>query len=263
MRAGVTTLGTLGETLKERRRTLGLSIDEAERATRIRARLLEALENGEYDALPNPGYVRGYVSSYARFLELDPVPLLAMYKGETGARTRQELDLPHTDEAVARTGEQHAVPLRTVAIVVAAIAIVSSLVWITLRLSGDPEPLPPEPLPAEPTATAPATGPDSGEGTSEAPVDEPTQTTAATPFTLQVSVSSTGASWLRVSVDGRTAYEGTLAGGQSKRFEVTDLAVVRIGKPSVVTITRDGRGVRIPDADTPELTLRAERPEDQ
>ncbi len=46
-----------------------------------------------------------------------------------------------------------------------------------------------------------------------------------------------------VTVDGLKAYEGTLAGGQSKEWTVTKNAEVRIGKPSEVTVTRDGETV--------------------
>ena len=59
-------MGQLGDTLRDRRISLGISLETAENDTKIRARLLEALEAGEYDKLPNPGYVRGYVSSYSR-----------------------------------------------------------------------------------------------------------------------------------------------------------------------------------------------------
>ena len=79
-KAGRSRMGQLGDTLRERRMSLGISLETAENDTKIRGRLLKALEDGEYARLPNPGYVRGYVSSYARYLELDPVPLLAMHR---------------------------------------------------------------------------------------------------------------------------------------------------------------------------------------
>src|SRR5450759_3528064 len=114
-------MGQLGDTLKERRVALGMSLATAEEDTKIRARLLEALETGEYNRLPNPGYVRGYVSSYARYLELDPVPLLAMYRAETGSGRFHDINLP--DETVAPRNEQHAVPWRAGMIAFAIVAV--------------------------------------------------------------------------------------------------------------------------------------------
>ena len=62
---------------------------------------------------------------------------------------------------------------------------------------------------------------------------EPKPAVEQQPFTLTVTVAADGASWLRVTVDGKTAYEGVLTGGQSKEFEVTEKAKIRIGKPEV------------------------------
>ena len=44
-------------------------------AVRFRLRVPEVIALGNYDRLPNPGYVRGYISSYARYLELDTAHL--------------------------------------------------------------------------------------------------------------------------------------------------------------------------------------------
>ena len=51
-----------------------------------------------------------------------------------------------------------------------------------------------------------------------------------------------------MTVDSLIAYEGTLPGGESKQWTVLDGAVVRVGKPASVTVTRDGAPVQIPAA---------------
>ncbi len=251
-------MSRLGDTLQERRRALGLSIEQAEEATKIRVKLLRAIEHGEYDRLPNPGYVRGYISSYARFLELDPLPLLAIYKAESGTMRRPDLDLPHVEEAVPRTGEQHAVPFRVAVILVIVLVAISVAVWFAIRLASGPATLAPEPVPPQ-RSTAPSSA-IAGSETSD-PKPRTGEVSQAAPFTLDVSVDAAGASWLQISVDGRQAYVGTLTGGQSKRFEVTAEASVRIGKPAVVTILRDGKKVALPKGEAPVLTLTAEPPE--
>ncbi len=240
-------MGKLGDTLRERRVALGITLEQAEAGTRIRSRLLEALEDGAYERLPNPGYVRGYISSYARFLELDSVPLLNMYKAETGAARYSELNLPQTEEAVKPTGQQHAMPWRAALSVALAIALISLAIWAITRFVSGPEPTPPVPTPVtEPTST-----PDAGNAATEEtkPVVKATPDTQKEapkqPFTLTVRVSDTGASWVRITVDGDQAYEGTLAAGQEKEYEVTSSAVVRIGKPESVTVLKDGKEVDV------------------
>ena len=251
-------MGQLGDTLRDRRIALGIPIDQAEDATKIRAKLLTALEDGEYDRLPDPGYVRGYISSYSRYLELDSVPLLAMYRAETGS-TRFH-DIAPSDEAVRPRGEQHEVPWRVGVIVIVALAVLSIGIWAVIRANQGPDNV--APIPRTPAA---ATGSDtvspSGENTaSTSPAGEPNSTPAAklTPFALKVSIAPTGASSLTITIDGKQAYLGTLTGGRSKSFQVTKRAVIKIGRPSVVSVFRDGKKVAIPaSTGTPTLVLKA------
>jgi cytoskeleton protein RodZ len=254
-------MGKLGDTLRERRQALGLNLEQVQEGTRIRQKLLEALEMGYYDRLPNPGYVRGYISSYARFLELDPVPLLNMYKAETGIGRQHELNLiPQASEAVAPTGQQHAVPLRAALGVTAVIGVISLGLWGALRISSGPAPSLPEPLPVTDTTTTPSSEPTNTAKPQKTSKSKKAEEPAAIaePFTLTVRVATDGASWVRVTIDGKGAYEGTLTGGQSKEFEVARDARVRIGKPEAVTLLRDGQPVEIDRAgDVGDVSLSA------
>jgi cytoskeleton protein RodZ len=69
----------LGQILRQAREKKGLTVEEAFEETRINAQYLEALENGEYSALPSSTHTRGFLRNYARFLGLDPQPLLERY----------------------------------------------------------------------------------------------------------------------------------------------------------------------------------------
>ncbi len=72
-------MNELGHILREAREARGLSLAEVESETRINSRFLAALEEGEYQALPTPVHVRGFLRNYSRFLGLDPQPLLDRY----------------------------------------------------------------------------------------------------------------------------------------------------------------------------------------
>ena len=80
----------IGHILREARENKGLSLEEAQSKTRINVRYLTALENGQYTALPTPVHVRGFLRNYARFLGLDPQPLLTRYAAGQG----QDAPLP-------------------------------------------------------------------------------------------------------------------------------------------------------------------------
>lgn len=70
----------LGHILREARENKGLTLQEVHEQTRINTKYLSAFETGQYDALPSPVHARGFLRNYARFLGLDPKPLLERYK---------------------------------------------------------------------------------------------------------------------------------------------------------------------------------------
>lgn len=65
----------IGALLRERRETLGLSLQDAETAIRIRAAYLMALENDDWPSLPGEVVGRGFLKNYAEFLKLDSAEL--------------------------------------------------------------------------------------------------------------------------------------------------------------------------------------------
>jgi cytoskeleton protein RodZ len=80
----------LGQILRQARENKGLSLEEAYEETRINAQYLEALENGDYSALPSSTHTRGFLRNYARFLGLDPNPLLERYSQSLTHQPRVE-----------------------------------------------------------------------------------------------------------------------------------------------------------------------------
>lgn len=73
---------TLGEKLKKLRSDARLSLTEISKATRIQVKYLEYLENGEYKKLPADVYVRGFLRSYARYLNIDEQAFVKLYERE-------------------------------------------------------------------------------------------------------------------------------------------------------------------------------------
>ncbi len=70
------------EVLFERRRELGLSIAQASRVLKLRADVLVAFEEGDFEHLPQSGYAKGMLSSYARYLGLNPREVTDLFEGE-------------------------------------------------------------------------------------------------------------------------------------------------------------------------------------
>jgi cytoskeleton protein RodZ len=87
---------SIGEILKSTRLDRNLSLDEAAENTRIRYKYLEALENDNFDLLPSSVQGRGFLRSYAEYLELDAGSLLRAWE----TRSLVVLDA-ESDEAAA------------------------------------------------------------------------------------------------------------------------------------------------------------------
>jgi cytoskeletal protein RodZ len=81
---------TLGETLKEKRAELKISLSEAEVGSKVRAKFLSALENEEWKKLPSAVYARGFVLAYAKFLGLDKEKIVELYDGEVKIQGKEE-----------------------------------------------------------------------------------------------------------------------------------------------------------------------------
>jgi len=73
---------TLGEKLKKLRGDFRMSLSEISKATRIQVKYLEYLENGEYHKLPADVYVRGFLRSYAHYLNIDEQAFINLYERE-------------------------------------------------------------------------------------------------------------------------------------------------------------------------------------
>lgn len=60
------------EMLVDRRRQLGLSVTQASNVLRLKEQVLIAFEEGDFENMPKSGYAQGMLSSYARYLGLNP-----------------------------------------------------------------------------------------------------------------------------------------------------------------------------------------------
>lgn len=73
---------TLGAIFKAARTKLNWTLEQAEKETKICAKYLQALEEGNYAALPAEAYNIGYVRGYAEALKLNQEKSVSLYREE-------------------------------------------------------------------------------------------------------------------------------------------------------------------------------------
>ena len=76
----------IGRALAEARQAQGLELADISQQLKFMTRQIEALEAERFDSLPGPTIARGMVRTYARFLKLDPEPLLEKMAGRVEAK---------------------------------------------------------------------------------------------------------------------------------------------------------------------------------
>lgn len=146
---------TIGPILRERREAMGVTLAEAEVATRIRQKYLAALESDEWDLLPGEVVGRGFLRNYSTYLGIEPTEMierrraiadesLATVLADTSAGSPLPPDRPvdyrPKDVALHDESDELETPRQINLMPVAAIlgvALVAALIWWTFTQFGD------------------------------------------------------------------------------------------------------------------------------
>jgi len=129
--------GGVGNKLREARARRRLSLQEAEEATKIRARFLQEIESEDWDQLPGDTYTRAFIRTYGALLGLDGDRLAEEHRKERGAARPGER-LPRVDPGLRRIpqgGRRRRISPRFLAIAVSAL-VVAALLVIGLAMDG-------------------------------------------------------------------------------------------------------------------------------
>lgn len=108
---------TVGSILKEQRLGKQLTLEQVEKATKIRVRFLEAIEADDYRPLPSLSYAKGFVKNYSDYLGLDSEVTLAFFRRQTTETTRSAILPKGVSEPLNKTLFQ-LTPARFIALIV-------------------------------------------------------------------------------------------------------------------------------------------------
>ena len=233
----------IGDILRAAREEKGLTVDDLYQRTRIRARLIQALEDGDISRVPGGMvYVKGFLRALCEELGLDYADLAGMLvekPAATAAPVRRNLAANRR-----RRRSFAAVVLLLISLMVLGglymlwrdrvPAVVPPDTHIppaqsTASEPNAPTPEPPEPLP-EP-APALALVSESGE--------RRVYQVAPWPMELTIVVERESC-WFRVSAGGVQLASTTLQAGRSATFTSESEITLRLGNPGAVTLTING-----------------------
>lgn len=114
---------TVGSILHEARIAKHISLEEAEKSTKIRSKFLDGIERDDYRELPSISYAKGFVKNYAEYLGLDSTTVLAFFRRQTTDVSRSSL-LPKREPAVLNKSLVQLTPGRFLAIILGSLVLI-------------------------------------------------------------------------------------------------------------------------------------------
>lgn len=247
-------MSDIGRQLRKAREEKELSLEQVQKATRIKRVYLEAIEADRLDDLPGPVQARGFIRSYASHVGLDPDAVLGRLDGVSSQAIAAPPPSPHltskpaagsTRPVVAprpiappprlspapRSSTESSLPLPLPILIAGAIVlfVIGGLLLIQAFRAEAPAPAP----------TLPASVPLS--------VSQTVEATPTAPPIAGVSVTLTPSEhvWVRVTHDGLTAFEGFMEPGQSQTWEAGQQVIVETGNGAALSATVNGEDVGV------------------
>jgi cytoskeleton protein RodZ len=140
-----------GASWKKQREAMGQSLEDVSAALRVSRRFLHGIEEGNYAGFPERVFSYGFIRSYAKYLSIDPGPVLAEYERTVELRAEGETAAQLRPEWLERERERG--NRKTTYIVAAGVVLVLGVLlsWFSMRGVE----LQPPPRPAEENGVAP------------------------------------------------------------------------------------------------------------
>jgi transcriptional regulator with XRE-family HTH domain len=185
---------SLGRYFKKERELRHLSLREVSKNTKVKERLLRAIEEDDYASLPSPTYVKGFLLAYAKYIGLDPNDVLLHFESSLKGKSVTRSEAPPEKEFLWN--------VRYLWIIggIVAVGFFISYFFFVHPPKPSIEPITVKPevkeIPAPP-----------------APIAEATFSPEEQPFSLQLrAVEKT---WVHIQINGQPGYEMTLKPGES------------------------------------------------
>lgn len=241
---------TFGARLKWERERAGLAATDVAARLRLHLNQVRAIEREDLAALPETAYVRGFVRSYARVLNLDAAPLLADLSSRIGTTTPSVVEgmTQHRDYSPVREAAREQTSRRFfIAGAVLVLIALGALGWYATRersavaITAPAAPVqvpPPSTATSAPAAVAPVTVPT----VTSPPAAEPAVMEPVPPPPL-LKLRFSGPSWAEVKdAEGKVLHSQHSVAGAENVIEGTPPFYVVIGDTTKVSVEVRGEG---------------------
>lgn len=234
---------SVGSDIAAARRRAGLTVTEVSQRTRIRETLIHGIEDDDYGECGGDFYARGFIRAIARVVGADPGPMIADYDAAHRAPQADMTDLPWPAAAI-KLRERRRVNW-TAVLGLALVLALGFAAYHVISASGHPRTAAsrvaqkPRHLPAR---SAPGTSPGPHSYAHE----------------VVIQLTAIQDCWVEFSTPANQyLFQSYIVAGASKRWIFAHAIDMRLGNPSGVKLTVDGKNPLPPGAKSPvTLSLR-------
>lgn len=245
--------GSFGELLKRERELREVTLNEVTVATRIPPRFLEAFEREDWEKLPGGVFNRGFVRAIARYLGLDEENLLSEYDLAYG---EQRAAMPVAVENPIPAPPKWMVAAAAIAILI----LVVGLIWGSVRgwrsyaahrdakraataAAAQPQAPPSAATPNVATSASLTTPPLPSPNTNFPAANGAATATAAPTQRLDLTISTSAQTRVRVVADGRIVLDLRLPPSTSRHFSAKNQFTVSATHPDAVLLEMNGQAM--------------------
>lgn len=222
-------LKEIGSQMRQVRTEKSVSIDEVATKTRIQARLLVAIEEGNIEHLPEPVYIQGLIKQFAEALGLNGLEYAGAFP--TGQQT-YTINPSWRQLPAAQLRPLH-LYIIYILLIIASVSGLSYLIEQRSAQNNPPslsqeqvrdqpvdETLTPHLATAQPTSPAETSANDSKSVTDS----------------VEVKVSVQKEAWIKITSDGEKVYEGVMTAGNQQTWQAEKALTLRTGNAGGVVV---------------------------
>lgn len=260
----------IGQVLRQAREERGMTLEQVSSRTMIAKKYLLALEEGDFNLFPGEVYLKGALRKYAAELELNQEGLLSRYGGVSElekAEKNQQKPQKQQSRPTAKSKVQPAQVVRSTrrlnkrrfamviiifALLIGGVRVISTIIAPEPPPANEQPPiinngaediLPPEPEP-EPEPELPQVR-------VERDISDPLKLRVINADAIEVVLSFTEHSWVRVHTDGALLFEDTFAAGESRSLTAGESVRVRTGNALGTKMSINGEAIELPQNRNP------------
>ena len=262
----------VGEYLREVRESRGLQLEEASRVTKIGKNYLAAIEEGQFEKLPNAAYIKGFLRLYAGYLSLSGDEVVHRYEQGLPAvrppvEAKSEPELPRVEimERAKLGGHgRWVIPVLLLSLVILATLFFSDGEEKRIRPNSKTTETPgasPAQVAVQPKRSSAASKPSAQAGLTAPPVPAPAPLPAAAPAEVPVPATATPPgtahhdgiilrlrfnqdSWLSITIDDSISQRYDLKAGDIIEWKGARSFVLDIGDGTAAEAEFNGRPLK-------------------